>query len=276
VELHPTGRRRDPRQQHRSVLWLSSGGTAPASDPPLEPPVPGRGRWPHRPGIRCPERLVPVNIRQERAAATRDHPVGTGLGGPRAHQRGHQPGTGPGPAAGRGGAQPGRDRTVGHSVPTLVSRPGRSAQLSCLAYGGSPASPSVGGPVCSDGNLYKVSMFSCCASASTESCCSCAFSAVCFASSDARPPSCRTPMTSMRTWLAEKIAMPSTRRSACPGGERAAPTFAASNGSVGCTVSLLRSSITHLWNFITAPCRGRFRTSSVASPKRLPLLKQRA
>jgi hypothetical protein len=69
-------------QQHRSVRRLSSGGTAPASHPPLEPPVPGRGRWPYRPGIRCPERLVPVNIRQERAAATRDHRVGTGLGGP--------------------------------------------------------------------------------------------------------------------------------------------------------------------------------------------------
>jgi len=77
----PLARRRDSRQQHRSVRRLSSGGTAPASHPPMEPPVPGRGRWPHRPGIRCPERLVPVNIRQERATATRDHPVGTGLGG---------------------------------------------------------------------------------------------------------------------------------------------------------------------------------------------------
>jgi len=91
----------------------------------------------------------------------------------------------------------------------------------------------VGGRMRSGGNLYKLSMFSCCASASTEPCCFCAFSAVCFASSDARPPSCRTPMSSMSTWLAEKTAMPSTRRSICPSGERAAPTFAASNGFAG-------------------------------------------
>src|SRR6266487_3357768 len=76
-------------------------------------------------------------------------------------------------------------------------------------------------------------------------------------------------MTSTSTWPAEKIAIPSTRRSACSEEERAAPIFAASNGSVGRAVSLLRSSITHLWNFITAPCRGRFCTSSVESPKRL-------
>ena len=60
-------------------------------------------------------------------------------------------------------------------------------------------------------------------------------------------------MASMSTRLAEKIAMPSTRRSASSGGERAAPTFVPSNGFEGCTISCLLSSMTHLWNFITAP-----------------------
>src|SRR5216683_468914 len=75
-----------------------------------------------------------------------------------------------------------------------------------LAYGASSAASAVGGRVRSGGNLYRLSMF---------------------------------------TWLAEKTAMPSTRRSVCPSGERAAPTFATSNGFAGCTVSLSPSSITH-------------------------------
>ena len=80
----------------------------------------------------------------------------------------------------------------------------------------------------------------------------------------------------MSTWLDAKITMPSTRRSFCSGGERAAPTFAASDGFGACAASLSRSSRIHLWNFMTAPCNGRFLTSSVARPNRLPLPKQRA
>jgi hypothetical protein len=115
-----------------------------------------------------------------------------------------------------------------------------------LAYCVSPAASAEGGRMLSGGNTYKLSMSSCCASASTESCCTCAFSAIRFASSDARPPSCRTPISSISTWLTEKITMPSTRRAACSDEERAAPTGAASNGFAGCAVSLLRSPITHL------------------------------
>ena len=79
----------------------------------------------------------------------------------------------------------------------------------------------------------SLSRFSCWASFSTTSCCSCAFSAVCLASSEARPPSWRTPTSSMSTWLDAKMTMPSTRRSFCSGGDRAAPTFAASDGFGG-------------------------------------------
>ena len=70
--------------------------------------------------------------------------------------------------------------------------------------------------------------------------------------------------------------MPSTRRSFCSGAESAAPTFAASDGFGACAVSLSRSSMIHLWNFMTAPCRGRFLTSSADRANRLPLPKQRA
>ena len=83
-------------------------------------------------------------------------------------------------------------------------------------------------------------------------------------------------MTSIRTRLVEKTAMPSTRRFFCPGGASAAPIVTASYGSAGGAVSLSHSPMTQVWNFMTAPCNGRFCTSSMASPERRPALKQRA
>jgi transcriptional regulator of acetoin/glycerol metabolism len=120
------------------------------------------------------------------------------------------------------------------------------APLRILARYASPAAPASGDPVRSSGSRYRLSMFICWASASTTSCCPFAFSAVCLASSDARPPSWRTPVSSTSTWLVERTATPSTRRLARSGRERAAPTFAASNGFAGCVASLLRSPMTHL------------------------------
>ena len=118
---------------------------------------------------------------------------------------------------------------------------------------------------------YRLSRSSCWASFSTTSCCSCAFSAVCLASSEARPPSWRTPTSSTTSWLLAKMTMPSTRRSLCSGGDRAAPTFAPSAGLAARAASLSRSSRIHWWNFITAPCRGRFLNVVVGQGKTLAL-----
>src|SRR6202050_4644032 len=74
----------------------------------------------------------------------------------------------------------------------------------------------------------------------------------------------------MTARLVAKIAIPAARRCLCRSGESAAPTVAASNGSAGYVASLSRSSMTQVWNFITAPCRGRFSISSAARPEGLP------
>ena len=77
------------------------------------------------------------------------------------------------------------------------------------------------------------------------------------------------------SWLLAKMTMPSTRRSFFSGSDSAAPTFAASAGLAARAASLSRSSMTQSWKFITAPCSGRFLTSSADRANRLPLLKQR-